>query len=198
TLSDGSSVILNSGSSLKYVRGFNSDRREVLLSGEAFFDVHKDSNRPFIVKKENISIKALGTAFNVEAYEDEDLKISLVSGKVAVALQGGEQPQVLLEKGENLQIQRLSGTWVKGHFEEDEVLGWTRKIIVFKNTPVSEAIRVLENWYSIDFHLENAPPAGLMISGRFENESLENVLHGLSYATQLQFQIKDDIVNIKF
>lgn len=198
TLSDGSTVILNSGSSLKYVKGFDSDRREVFLSGEAFFKVFKDTDRPFIVRKEDVSIEALGTAFNVEAYGDEDLKISLVTGKVAIALQVGEQPQVILEKGESLQVKPLSGTWVKGNFAEDEVLGWTKKIIVFKNTPVSEAIRVLENWYSIDFRLENQPAFGLLISGRFEDETLENVLHGLRYTTQLQFEIKDDVVNIKF
>src|SRR5690606_34770974 len=148
--------------------------------------------------KEDIYIKALGTAFNVEAYGSEDLNISLVSGKVAIDLQKGEQSQVILEKGESLNIKTISGTWSKGHFDEDEVLAWTKKIIVFNKTPVSEAVRVLGNWYGIDFQLENKPSTGLLISGRFENETLENVLHGLSYTTQLNFEIKDDVVKIKF
>lgn len=198
TLSDGSAVILNSGSSIKYVKGFDKIKREIILEGEAYFDVFKDTSRPFIVIKDDVTIKALGTAFNVQAYGGENLNISLVSGKVAIDLPKGMQSRVILEKGESLHFTPLSGTWSKGHFDEDEVLGWTKKIIVFNKTPVAEAIRVLENWFSIDFQFENKPSTGLLISGRFENETLENVLHGLSYTTQLQFEIKNDVVNIKF
>jgi len=198
TLSDGSSVILNSGSSIKYVKGFEKDKREVTLEGEAFFDVFEDASRPFIVKKDDVHIKALGTSFNVEAYGTEDLKISLVSGRVAIDLPKGEHATVILEKGESLQVKPGAGTWNKALFNEDEVLAWTKKIIIFNKTPVLQAVRVLENWYSIDFHLENKPIPGLLISGRFENETLENVLLGLGYTTHLRFEMKDDVVNIEF
>lgn len=198
TLSDGSNVILNSGSSIKYVKGFDKDKREIYLDGEAYFDVYKDAVRPFIVRNADISITALGTSFNVEAYGTDDLNISLISGKVGIDLDNERQQYVLLEKGESLQVKPIEGTWTKALFNEDEVLGWTRKIIIFNKIPVSEAVRVLENWYGISFQLENKPSPGLLLSGTFEDETLENVLKGLSYTTHLEYKIKNDIVSIRF
>jgi ferric-dicitrate binding protein FerR (iron transport regulator) len=198
TLSDGSNVILNSGSSIRYVKGFDKDKREIFLDGEAYFDVFKDLDRPFIVRKANISITALGTSFNVKAYNNEVLDISLISGQVGIDLVNGHQKHVLLEKGESLRVKPKDGTWIKALFNEEEVIGWTKKMIIFNKTPVSEAIRVLENWYGITFQLENEPSPGLLLSGRFENETLENVLEGLSYTIKLDFEVKDSVVNIRF
>ena len=198
TLSDGSNVTLNSGSTIRYVRGFDTDKREVFLDGEAFFDVFKDEQRPFVVRNADVSVTALGTSFNVKAYEEERLDISLVSGKVGVNFKVEEAEYVLLEKGEGLHIEPLNGTWNKALFNEDEVLGWTKKMIIFNKTPVSEAIRILENWYGITIQFQNNPSPGLLLSGRFENETLRNVLEGLSYTTKLEFEIENDIVKIKF
>src|SRR5690606_27701037 len=104
TLGDGSKVLLNSGSSLKYVKGFGTDLREVFLVGEAFFEVSRDSIRPFIVRTGEISTTALGTSFNIEAYKDENLNISLLTGKVAVAVPYEKQEVILLEEEEKLHI----------------------------------------------------------------------------------------------
>jgi transmembrane sensor len=198
TLSDGSKVVLNSGSSIKYVKGFTADRREIYLEGEAFFDVYKDVTRPFIVRKSGISITALGTSFNVEGYSAAHLNISLVSGKVGIDLAPQDQQYVFLEKGESLLVKPLEGTWAKSLFNEEEVLAWTKKTIIFNKTPVLEAVRILENWYGISFIMENQPSPKLLLSGRFEDETLENVLKGLSYTTDLTFRVQNDVVNIKF
>lgn len=198
TLSDGSQVTLNSGSTMRYIRGFDTDKREVFLEGEAYFDVFKDEQRPFVVKNADVSVTALGTSFNVKAYEEERLDISLVSGKVGVDFNGDEAEYIVLEKGEGLHIEPSSGTWDKAPFNEDEVLGWTKKMIIFNKTPVSEAIRILENWYGITIQFENEPPPSLLLSGRFENETLKNVLEGLSYTTQLEFELENNTVKIKF
>lgn len=198
TLSDGSKVILNSGSSVRYAKGFDRDKREIFLEGEAFFDVFRDEARPFVVKKGEVSITALGTSFNVQAYGPEQLNISLVSGKVGIALAIQDQQYVFLEKGESLHVKPIEGTWDKGLFNKEEVLAWTKKIIIFNKTPVSEAVRILENWYGIPFHLENKPGPGLLLSGRFEDETLENVLQGLSYTTDLEYKINNGTVIIRF
>jgi len=104
---------------------------------------------------------------------------------------------MLLESGESLQV-RPEGTWSKGTFNKEEVIGWTKKTIIFNKTSVPEAIRILENWYGVTFNLENKPHPGLLLSGRFENETLQNVLEGLSYTTKLKFEIRDEVINIKF
>lgn len=198
TLSDGSNIILNSGSSIRYVKGFDKDKREVFLDGEAYFNVFKDPDRPFTVRKANVSITALGTSFNVKAYDNEDLSISLISGQVGIDLVNGRQQRVLLEKGQSLRIKPKAGTFIKGLFNEEEVAGWTKKMIVFNKTPVPEVIRVLENWYGITVQLENEPSPGLLLSGRFENETLQKVLEGLSYTIKLEFTINNEVVNIRF
>src|SRR5690554_2733947 len=192
TLSDGSHVTLNSGSTMRYIRGFDTDKREIFLDGEAFFDVFKDEHRPFVVRKADVSVTALGTSFNVKAYDEERLDISLVSGKVGINFDKEQPKYILLDRGEGLHIEPENGTWRKVQFSEDEVLGWTKKTIIFNKTPVAEAIRILENWYGITIQFQNQPPPGLLLSGRFENETLKNVLDGLSYTTQLEFELEND------
>jgi transmembrane sensor len=198
TLSDGSKVYLNSRSVLRYVKGFEKDKRELFLDGEAFFEVSKDSLRPFSVVHNKVGVTALGTSFNVQAYPNENITISLFSGRVGVGSLNGIQKQLELEKGEGLSIKPEEGIWIKSKFDEEEVLAWTRKTIVFNDTPVAEAIRVLENWYGVEFKFQNKPRNGLLISGKFKNETLQNVLEGLAYTTKLDFSIEKEIITIKF
>src|SRR5690606_36585458 len=135
---------------------------------------------------------------NVEGYGAEQLNISLVSGKVGIDLSAEDQRVVFLEKGERLQVKPLEGTWAKSLFNEEEVLAWTKKTIIFNKTPVLEAVRILENWYGVSLFMENQPRPGLLLSGRFEDETLENVLKGLSYTTDLTYRIQNDVVMIRF
>lgn len=198
TLGDGTKVLLNSGSSLRYKGDFSQEKREVYLKGEAFFEVYPDLERPFSVITEGASTTALGTSFNIMAYKDENLLISLVTGKVEVAVKDEVGDPIILEPRESLKIPSERGGITKVRYNEDEVMGWTRKLIVFNNTELSEAIRVLENWYGVTFHFQNQPKPGLNLSGKFYNETLENILDGLSYTAGLDFDIKKDKVNISF
>ncbi len=106
--------------------------------------------------------------------------------------------QIILESRETLKVQPEKGSFIKVGFNEDEVMGWTRKMIVFNNTELPAAIRILENWYGVTFHFQNEPQPGLYLAGKFYNETLENVLEGLSYTARLDFEIKGDKVNITF
>ena len=197
TLADGTKVLLNSGSLLRYRENFSPDKREVFLEGEAFFEVFHDPERPFTVKTGEVSTTALGTSFNIMAYEKENLLISLVTGKVAIST-SNDKGQMILEPRETLRVQPEKGKFLKLGFDEDGVMGWTRKMIVFDNTELSAAIRTLENWYGVTFHFQNEPKPDLYLEGKFYNETLENVLDGLSYTAGLDFEIKNDRVNITF
>lgn len=198
TLHDGSKVILNSGSTLKYVKNFEPDKRILYLKGEAFFEVKKDSVRPFSVITGNVMTTALGTSFNISAYENEDLNVSLLTGKVAVDVTMKSSKSVLLEKGEGLRVNLESEKVFKGPFNIHQEIGWTQKKIIFQQVKLTEAIRVIENWYGVKFIFQNKPNPSLLLSGIFQDETLENVLGGLSYTARFDFEINEDLVTIKF
>ncbi|OOG78207.1 FecR family protein [Algoriphagus sp. A40] len=195
TLQDGSKVMLNSGSSIRYVKNFETDQRILFLEGEAYFEVAKDSLRPFSVITGSTKTTALGTAFNISSYKNEDTNVSLVEGKVAVEV---EENRVDLEKGEALKINRETGGIKKGQFDTELVLAWTKKKIIFQQVKMMEAIRVLENWYGVKFILKNKPKPDLLIFGVYEDEILENVLNGLSYTARFDYKIDQDEVEITF
>lgn len=198
TLSDGSQVILNSGSKLKYIRNFEEGKREVILEGEAFFNVEKDSLRPFTVVTGDVKTTALGTSFNIKSYEQGMLDISLLTGKVAVESNLEKLAYLTLTPGEAINIDISHNRFKKGQFDEDLVVGWTKKLLVFQKTPLWEAVRILENWYGVTVGIQNKPNKEVLFSGKFDNETLEIVLEGLSYAAKFDYDINEDKVNIKF
>lgn len=198
TLSDGSQVILNSGSKLTYIKNFEGGRREVVLEGEAFFDVERDSLRPFTVVTGEVKTTALGTSFNIKSYDEGTLDISLVTGKVAVESSLEDLTYLTLTPGEAVNIDVAQNHIVKGQFDAELVTGWTKKILIFQKTPFWEAIRTLENWYGVNFEVVKKPDAQVVFSGKFENETLEIVLEGLSYAAKFDYEIDEDAVRIKF
>src|SRR5699024_363027 len=117
-------------------------------------EVYHDPDRPFTVKTGEVSTTALGTSFNIMAYEKENLLISLVTGKVAISM-SNDKGQMILEPRETLKVQPEKGRYLKLGFDEDGVMGWTRKMIVFDNTELPAAIRTLENWYGVTFYFQN-------------------------------------------
>ncbi len=197
-LPDGSKVMLNAGSSLSYVRGFESHQRFMELEGEAFFEVAKDVNRPFKVKSGDAITTALGTSFNIKAYDGSHLDISLISGKVEVLIPSAENSVLQLEKGQGIRMKPGRNTLEVFEFDEDLILAWTRKTIVFRNTPIYQIKNVLENWYGVKITFMNSPERDLEISGKFIDQSLENVLKGLSHSARFKFVLKDDQVFLTF
>ena len=197
TLTDGSRVILNSGSSLYYVKNFETDKRELFLKGEAYFEVFSDSVRPFVVQTGSVSTTAIGTSFSINAYETEAINIYLLTGKVLVNDSLDINRGIFLEKGEAV-VTVKEGGMKKSKFDEEWVTAWTKGIILFERTPILEAIKTLENWYGVRFDLRNNPPAGMTVSGKFDNEQLKNILEGLSYSARFEFQIKDEKVKMNF
>ncbi|MEB2786616.1 FecR family protein [Algoriphagus persicinus] len=198
TLQDGSRVILNSGSSLRYIKNFEVNQRVLELMGEAYFEVAKDSMRPFTVKTGQITTTALGTSFNISAYDNEEMDISLLTGLVEVRIAMGDFKKVNLVPGEELNINLAKEQYQKRPFVKEKLMAWTRKTILFDHAPIAEITRVLENWYGVEIRFTNQPNKNLVVSGSFRDQSLENVLVGLSYSARFKFDIQQDIVYITF
>lgn len=198
TLQDGSRVILNSGSTLRYIKNFEAHQRILELEGEAYFEVAKDPQRPFKVITGPVTTQAIGTSFNIRAYKDESLDISLLTGLVAVQVNMDESRELNLEKGEGLQIDLEKQEVLRVDFDEALLLAWTRKTIVFNQAPMPEVTRVLENWYGVKVQYTNRPSRNLEVSGTFQDQTLKNVLEGLSYSARFDFTINKDEVVLTF
>ena len=149
-LDDGTKVWVNAETKLKYPVTFVGDRREVVLEGEAFFDVAKNE-KPFIVKTSFGDVRVLGTAFGISAYASEpESYTTLVRGKVSVEREG-IKPVVILP-GEQV-VTFKDGKMIKQEVDVEEFVGWKDGIYVFKEKSLGEIMKTLERWYniSVDF-----------------------------------------------
>ena len=198
-LPDGSLVTLNSSSKLVYPKEFKNDVREVYLRGEAFFEVKKDS-KAFIVKTDDLEARVLGTSFNVRALPDkEEYSVSLVSGKVMVSPSEGNQESLILDPGEKGERDSRAATLIKTEFDSAQELAWKEGILFFKNLPFEEALHRIEEWYGVDLVIiGQVPGKGSNITGRFDNESLENVLKSIGFTVRFDYQINGNKVYLNF
>lgn len=149
-LSDGTAVTLNSGSFLIYPKKFMTATREVYLTGEGNFVVHKDKKHPFIVKTPIMAVRALGTVFNVKAYESTGKTTAvLLSGSIEVSDMLDRSKSVILKPSEQLEIDNMSHKFCKSTVNSDAVTGWTRGELNFINVSVKEIMLMVERHYNI-------------------------------------------------
>jgi transmembrane sensor len=218
-LPDGSSVWLNGGSKLIYDKNFDKEIREVELIGEAYFDVTKNPQRPFIIHTRKMDIKVLGTAFNVKSYPgDKSSETSLIHGSIEVTMKAGAEKKIILKPTEKLvitndvpevsstgkamaaehpiiKVDRINYLPVDGTVIETS---WVDNRLVFRDKPFSEIVVDMERRYGMPFRFENTDLGALMFSGNFKNESIDQVLKALQLANTFNYQnIRDTIVITK-
>ena len=185
-LSDDTKVTLNAGSSIKYPANFIDNERPVELCGEAMFDVTSDPSRPFTVKTKNMKISVLGTVFNVKEYENDVLAtVSVASGKVEVDLADGK---ALLEKNQQVKMDKATGNFEKWNIDADKYLSWTDRALYFHRTSIREVVNVLNRHYSqVDIKLIEADYSDILLSGEYENiYTAEEILKSIVYVTDLK------------
>lgn len=197
TLPDGSVAWLNSESVLEYPEEFGKVR-ELRLQGEAFFEVAKDSLRPFIVKSGPITTTAIGTSFNVESFDSEnEIQVSLVTGKVKVEV--ADKKNIHLDPGYQVKYDKESGVSDSEIFDAEKVIGWTNGILIFDKDNLRDAIKKLERWYAVTIQINGVAPSDFIVTGQFSrNESLENVLENLRYGRDFDYSLKGKEVVISF
>ena len=198
-LPDGTQVWLNANSRLVY-NTFSSNRRQVELKGEAFFNVARNKKAPFIVKTDECEIEVLGTIFNVMAYNDFGRKeITLLSGKVNVHSENAEN---VLEPGQAMIMtdHKIKVVDVNPY----QASGWVVNKFNFQNIPLSELMKRLENWYDVDIVLENNTGKEINFTGTFKNEeTIWQVLDAIKFYTPISYkktnlrQIKITVINRK-
>ncbi|MDZ7606664.1 MAG: FecR domain-containing protein [Cyclobacteriaceae bacterium] len=194
-LPDGTRVILNSQSSITYPEQFVNQERVVHFYGEAFFDVQPDPEKPFIILTENLETRVLGTSFNVSAYPGDKVnKVAVSHGMVKVIGQTGEQ--VLLSQNEMVILNLEKETIRRGLFNMIEETGWKDGTLYFRDVPLGEVFLTLEKWFDVEIHCTEDVRLTDIYSGQYSNESLDNILKGISYTSGLVFTIGEKNVNI--
>lgn len=193
TLPDGTKVILNSESTLKYNTDFNQKSREIALDGEAFFEVAKNTNLPFVVEVGNLSIKAVGTAFNVRAYSNENIvSTTLTEGKVSV-----KTPYETMDliPNERMEFSRDEKKLEKIQLENAKLsLGWLNDQLSFENTTLAVVASNLSRIYNIEIELSSESIKQQRFTGIISNNSLQSVLRILSLTSPIRYTIKDNKV----
>ena len=189
TLNDGTKVLLSANSRLTYDKAFTSEKREVMLVGEARFNVAKDANRPFIVCTERIQTQVLGTVFDVKAYPQAVPDVTLYEGSVEVSLNGNSpkrmQPgeQVSLNKEGKLQLEKASETQGK----------WTEGEFAFDNQELLKVMQEIGSWYNISVVFRSRPLLKERIYFRMSREdSVDKVLGVLNDLGVAKFSMKDE------
>lgn len=186
-LPDGTRVRLNAASSIRLEQGLNGQTREVYLTGEAFFQVAHDSARPFIIHTGQVSTTVLGTSFNVRAYPQEDLMVAVESGKVAVGESG--QPSVLLDADDLLEVNTLNKDFIlKRDTDIGRYTAWQSGVLVYQDSPLSDIVRDIERWYGVSIQITGGVAITARYDGYFDNQTLENVLQGLCYVSNLSYR----------
>ena len=181
-LPDGTIVSLNSSTKLEYPAKFNSDIREVTITGEAFFDVQPDPDKPFVINAGGMQVKVLGTSFNVRAYpEAESVEVVVETGLVQVTNRNGEvqatQATLMLNPGEKGILYNLPGTLEKSFNTNPNYIAWKTRNLIFNKTPLMEVVKYLEDIYHIDIQLENNELEKLVLTAHFERKPHDFILN---------------------
>jgi len=199
-LSDGTLVSLNSGTTLRYPEQFGiNGKRNVYLTGEAFFDVAKDKKHPFIVHSDEVDIEVLGTKFNVNAYpEDKTVSSVLVEGSIQMSEKENPLNTVLIHPTQMAVWQSESKKIVTKTVDTSFYEAWTQGEIVFKNTPFSTITKIIERTYDVEIINENAVLAKQNFTGsiKISESSVENILELLKHDTPFNYSIKQKTITI--
>ena len=199
-LNDGTKVKLNGDSRLYIAPGYGTTHREVVLQGEGFFDIVPNNSLPFEVHFDSVVAKAVGTTFNIKAYQDDPRKtISLTTGKVLVTNRlNREKKALVLLPGEQA-ITSNANEFIKNSFNTEAVLAWKTGTLLFDNTSFKEVLKLLARWYGVSFSVRpKLMDENRAYNGSFTKKSLEEVLHVLGVAGQFDFEIKENQVKITF
>lgn len=172
-LPDGSRVWLNANSTLQYPSVFNDDHRRVTLSGEGYFEVKADKSHPFIVCAGDIDVTATGTAFNVNAYDDTSVDVTLVEGRVNV--NAGSKRHFELSPGEHLCINTNKAELTEERGNQ-KWCSWKDGCLMFDNDRLDAVLARLSQIYPVDFIIEDPALAEARYHATFNGESLRDIL----------------------
>ncbi len=194
TLADGTTVWVNAKSTLEYPGMFTEDTREVILTGEAYFEVAANPAQPFIVKSGNFQTKVTGTHFNIFAYEGF-FDVSLVEGQVKVYETGAVKDTIVLNRNER--VSWANGYLVKKVMTDADDFLWKEGIYHFDDMPFSAIIEKLQLYYDVQIHVANKALLARKFTGKFrQRDGIESVLKVIQMGYPFTYHKSEDGSNI--
>ena len=188
-LSDGTQVWLNQNSTLKYPEQFEGEERHLYFTGEAFFQVTPNPEKPFIISSNKLTIKVLGTSFNFRAYADESQKeLSVVSGKVS--FKHKKSKALIVKAQEKAVFDKVSRQFKKQSSGDENFLAWKTGKLVFKDQTFQEIARELSRYYQTDFVIKNSNLRKEKLTVSFDNQQLSEVIKVLEATLNAQARLK--------
>ena len=196
-LSDGTKVFLNADSELKYPVEFSDGKRIVDLKGEAYFEVHKDSLRPFIVRMNGAEVTVLGTSFNVNTYGDDgQIYTTLVNGSVRVASMKNKQEE-MLKPGMQSVMNVQSGLLTVREVDVEPYVAWREGRFVFRAMTLDLIMRQLQRWYDFEVFYQNSELKDYEFRGVIKRDmDLDKVLSVIKATTNVDFEVKGKVITI--
>ena len=217
-LPDGTKVWLNGESRLIYDGTLeNGNTRTVRLEGEAFFDVMRNVNRPFIITTDKISVKVLGTTFNVKAYPSEErAEATLITGEIELSVNDRPKEKILMKPNEKVEVvdrslgaggisgdeRRLTltiGSLSKVQVADKEYIretSWVDNKLVLKDETLEEIVPKLERWYDVDISLRNPRVKGYRYTATLTEERIDDVLSAMQLIKSFHFKVDSNDVII--
>ena len=196
-LSDGTKVFLNADSELKYPVEFSDGKRIVDLKGEAYFEVHKDSLRPFVVRMNGSEVTVLGTSFNVNTYGDDgQIYTTLVNGSVRVSSVKNGQAEVL-KPGMQSVMDVQSGQLTVREVDVEPYVAWREGRFVFRAMTLDLIMRQLQRWYDFEVFYQNPELKDYEFRGVIKRDmDLDKVLSVIKVTTNVDFEVKGKVITI--
>lgn len=187
-LADSTEIILSSGSTLQYNGHFNIRDRKVKLTGEAFFDVSTNPEKPFVVQLDQMSISATGTRFNVFSFGNEDrIETTLEEGVIQVSIKGKEPINV--KSGQQVVYFVNSEKVLVRDVATDTYTSWKENKLRFNDTPFEEVLRRIGRKYNVKFEITNRDLLNLKYTATFIDESIEEVMQMLKTVSPITYKI---------
>ncbi|MCQ0112174.1 FecR family protein [Zhouia amylolytica] len=194
SLPDGTLVFLNSGSQLSYRNNYNQTERNVKLQGEAYFDVHRDINKPFTVETNEFTTKVLGTSFNIKTPDKNNKAtiVSVTSGKVNVYNLKHRIDEKLIKNDQLLYDHSRQQLEVNHQHDSKLDAAWKENIIALNGNNLEATAHVLEKWFDINIIISDPALKEIKVNGKYINPSLEEVLESLKFSTGITYSFSDE------
>lgn len=195
-LPDGSTIILNKHSELSYASSFGETNRVVTLKGEAFFEIERDTQKPFVINIGNAEVEVLGTSFNVQGYNDrKEIEVTVQTGLVKFSVPEVNK-EVKLEAGQKGIYSKASKGLKSDANPDINFLAWNTRKLVFTENDLQTVIETLNRTYQVNITLPTNIPASCVVTVTFDHQSLESVLNVLKTTLNLEYRMNGNQVEI--
>ena len=215
-LADGTEIIVNAGSSINYNSGYNINNRNIILEGEAYFRVNSETELPFLVSVGDLSIKSIGTTFNIKAYPDDgSIETTLIEGVIEIVKKGignievkfelmPNQKAIFLKKTDAVSVGDIIGNDPAAYFPSsetdksiivsksidiDQITAWTNNELVIKSEKLETLVIKLQRKYDVEFIFDDDKIKNYHFTGLLRNEPIEQVLNAICLSAPINFKV---------